>query len=52
MKEKIIRILISIVIGYLVYCFGAYLMYTDAESGPAYVAAAIAVGAYWIGSKE
>ena len=52
MKNKIIRALVSVLIGIVIYFIGEALANSDVEMGLSYVAAVLGAGLYWIGSKE
>ena len=52
MKDKIIRALVSVAVGVVVYFIGESIAYTDEGVVVAYLAGVIAAGCCWIGSKE
>lgn len=52
MKDKVIRALVSVAVGVVVYFIGESRVYTDDGTIVAYLAGVIAAGCYWIGSKE
>lgn len=52
MKNKLIRAVIAVFIGIIIYFIGEALANSDVEMGLAYVAGVLGAGLYWIGSKE